>query len=76
MIVQPSDRVARVKTYYFARKLAEVNKLAATGKDVINLGIGSPDLPAPEEVLLALQDASKHPNASQYQSYRGLPELR
>ena len=46
------------------------------GRSVINMGIGSPDLPAHPKVVTALEDSLDHPNLHQYQSYQGLPELR
>lgn len=76
MIVQGSSRVAKVETYYFARKLAEIARLNEQGKDIINLGIGSPDLDPPQDVIDALKEAVSHPNAHKYQSYKGIPELR
>ena len=76
MIVSPSHRVDKVETYYFATKLAEIAELNASGKDIINLGIGSPDLMPPSEVLIALQSELKNPNAHKYQSYKGIVELR
>lgn len=45
------------------------------GLEVINLGIGSPDLPPPPDVLQELQISAQKPDAHGYQSYRGLPEL-
>ena len=44
--IQPADRLANVSEYYFSRKLKEVARMNAEGKDVISLGIGSPDMPA------------------------------
>ncbi len=76
MIVQPSDRVAKVETYYFTTKLAEIACLNKEGKNIINLGIGSPDLSAPDTVIDTLKETVHEPNANQYQSYRGIPELR
>jgi aspartate/methionine/tyrosine aminotransferase len=76
MIVSPSHRVDKVETYYFATKLAEIAELNASGKDIINLGIGSPDLMPPSEVLIALQSELKNPIAHKYQSYKGIVELR
>ena len=43
--VQPADRVGSVQEYYFSKKLKEVAEMNAAGKQVISLGIGSPDLP-------------------------------
>ena len=45
--IQPADRLANVSEYYFSRKLKEVARMNAEGKDVISLGIGSPDMPKP-----------------------------
>ena len=71
-----ATRLDHIKEYYFSRKLKEVRALAAQGHDIINMGIGSPDLPAPDTVVQALQNAMVDANAHQYQSYIGLPELR
>ena len=76
MIIKPSDRIGEVKAYYFATKLAEIAEMNARGEDVLNLGIGSPDLLPPPQVLEKLQSASKGEGANMYQSYKGLPELR
>lgn len=43
--ITPANRVGSVQEYYFSRKLKEVAEMNAAGKNVINLGIGSPDLP-------------------------------
>ena len=42
-MIQPADRLSLVSEYYFSRKLKEVAKLNAEGKDIISLAIGSPD---------------------------------
>ena len=71
-----ASRLNQTKEYYFSRKLREVRQRIAEGRPVINLGIGSPDLPPAPEVTAALQDALAHPKAHQYQSYQGIPPLR
>lgn len=76
MIVSPSNRVAKVETYYFATKLAEIARLNKEGSDIINLGIGSPDLSPPLEVIDTLKEELGNPLAHKYQSYKGLEELR
>lgn len=76
MIVSPSNRVAKVETYYFATKLAEIAELNSKGKNIVNLGIGSPDMKPPSEVLSVLKKEVDHPLAHKYQSYKGIPELR
>ena len=76
MIVQPSNRVAQATTYYFATKLAEIAQLNADGQDIINLGIGSPDLKPPAEVINQLKESAENETANKYQSYKGIPQLR
>ena len=69
-------RLNTVQEYYFSKKLREVAALVAEGKPVINMGIGSPDLPAHPKVVAALKESFDYPKVHQYQSYQGLPELR
>jgi len=71
-----SNNIANIKTYYFAKKLAEVRILNESGKGIINLGIGSPDIATPNAVVDSLKAAISKEGASQYQSYSGIPELR
>ncbi|GGD45372.1 pyridoxal phosphate-dependent aminotransferase [Muriicola marianensis] len=75
-MISTADRLKTVEEYYFSRKLKEVRSLAAAGRPIINMGIGSPDLAPSEDVLLTLRDAISDNGAHQYQSYQGLPELR
>jgi aspartate/methionine/tyrosine aminotransferase len=69
-------RLESIEEYYFSKKLREVAGLVQEGKDIINMGIGSPDLAPLFSVVDALKDSLTHPKAHQYQSYQGLPELR
>jgi len=75
-MIRSAKRLAQVKTYYFAKKLREIAELNAKGQDIINLGIGSPDMHPPDDVSQRLIDGLHSQNAHQYQSYFGLPELR
>lgn len=75
-MIQTAKRLETVEEYYFSAKLREVTQLLAEGKPIINMGIGSPDLPPATEVIKAIQTAVVAENAHQYQSYQGLPELR
>ena len=75
-MVTRSKKITSISTYYFADKLAEIRNMMAEGKDVINLGVGSPDMAPPQEVIKTLDDASKELNAHSYQSYTGIKELR
>ncbi len=50
--------------------------MSQSGTPVINLGIGNPDLPPPEQVVRKLVEIAVLPDVHGYQSYRGLPALR
>lgn len=74
--IEPAQRVNTIEEYYFARKLREVARLNAEGKDIVSLGIGGPDrMPAPE-VVETLCEAARKPDSHSYQPFMGLPELR
>lgn len=76
MAPKPSKRIEQVSEYYFSLKLAQVRSLQSSGKDIINLGIGNPDIPPHPEVLKELAQASVRNGSHTYQSYIGMPELR
>jgi len=76
MIISPANRLDEVQEYYFSKKLKEIRTLNAQGKNIINLGIGSPDLSPSEESIEALCSTAKLSDAHGYQSYTGIPELR
>lgn len=72
----PATRVGSVQEYYFSKKLKEVAEMNAAGKNVINLGVGSPDLPPSEKTVETLCRQANQPNNHGYQPYTGIPELR
>ena len=74
--IRPADRLHSVSEYYFSTKLKEVAQMNAQGKNVISLGIGSPDMPPSEETICALCTDAQKPDAHGYQSYVGIPALR
>lgn len=74
--MREAKRLENINEYYFSKKLEEVRGLAASGKNILNLGIGSPDLPPPIEAVEALTEALLHPNAHQYQPYKGQSKFR
>ena len=75
-MIQPADRLSLVSEYYFSRKLKEVAKLNAEGKDIISLAIGSPDMPPSAETVDVLCEHAKRPDTHGYQPTMGIPELR
>lgn len=76
MEIQPAHRVTEIQEYYFSRKLKEVARLNAEGKDIISLAIGSPDMPPASQVIDKLCEVAHDPNAHGYQPTVGIPELR
>jgi aspartate/methionine/tyrosine aminotransferase len=76
MAFSTSKRLEGIGEYYFSQKLREIDELNKAGKAIINLGIGSPDLPPHPDVIKVLQEESAKPNVHAYQSYKGSPILR
>ena len=74
--IKPAERLASVSEYYFSKKLKEVAQMNAEGKDVISLGIGSPDMPPSEKTIQTLCEAACNPDGHGYMPYVGIPELR
>jgi aspartate/methionine/tyrosine aminotransferase len=75
-MISTAERTKSIQEYYFSKKLAQIRQMNSNGEDVINLGIGSPDLPPSQSVtdraIEAIRDSSKHG----YQPYNGTAELR
>ncbi len=76
MTVTTSKRLEGIGEYYFSQKLREIEELNKQGKQIINLGIGSPDLPPHPDVIKTLQEEAAKPGVHAYQSYKGSPVLR
>jgi aspartate/methionine/tyrosine aminotransferase len=71
-----ANRLNGIGEYYFSKKLTEIGEMNKTGETVINLGIGSPDLPPHPSVIETLAAESAKPNVHAYQSYKGTEALR
>jgi aspartate/methionine/tyrosine aminotransferase len=74
--ILPAMRVNSVNEYYFSLKLKEIAAMNAAGKHVINLGIGSPDLPPSVQTIETLREHALRADEHGYQPYTGIPELR
>lgn len=75
-MITTAHRLEGIGEYYFSHKLREVAKLNQEGRSIINLGIGSPDLPPHPSVIGTLQQAAADPHNHAYQGYKGVPALR
>ncbi len=75
-MIKPSNRLNGIGEYYFSQKLREIDLMNKAGNNVINLGIGSPDLAPHPEVIKTLHEESSKPGNHGYQSYKGSAILR
>jgi len=71
-----ADRIKNLPPYLFAAIDQLKQKALGKGVDLINLGIGDPDLPTPATIIQRLQRASEDPKNHQYPSYEGLLPFR
>ena len=75
-LIKAASRTGLVNEYYFSAKLAQIARMKLEGADVINLGIGSPDMPPAQEVTDELSRTAAKDTSHGYQGYRGIPSLR
>lgn len=76
MKIKPAERLKSISEYYFSKKLKEIADMNARGLDVINLGIGSPDMAPSKNTVEMLVSESRKKDTHAYQSYMGIPALR
>ena len=75
--IERSHRLDGIGEYYFSRKLREISEIeAATGRQIIRLAMGSPDLPPHQSVIDRLAKEAQRPDVHKYMSYQGEPILR
>ncbi|MFC4302898.1 pyridoxal phosphate-dependent aminotransferase [Cohnella boryungensis] len=74
--ITPARRMQTLPEQFFAALVAKANARAATGRDVINLGQGNPDLPTPQSIVDRLKDAADNPAYHKYPPFRGFPFLK
>jgi len=75
-IFEKAERLKKLPPYLFKeidRKKAEVR---ARGVDIIDLGIGDPDLPTPSHIIEALKKAAEDPANHRYPSYSGMGDFK
>ena len=75
-MIKFAERISGINGYYFSSKLREVKTLIDSGKEIINLGIGSPDLMPPISAIENLKSGLSVKNAHKYQSYNGIDRIR
>lgn len=75
-LITAASRTGLVTEYYFSAKLAQIERMRQEGADIINLGIGSPDMAPATEVSAELTRSASVSGNHGYQGYRGIPTLR
>lgn len=76
MKFQPADRIAGFKSYYFATLGEKIQEMRKSGKDVIRLDIGSPDLPPTQEIIDSLCKAAQGKSVHGYTMHSGTKPFR
>lgn len=71
-----AKRIMDLPAYAFAVAGKRLEEMRARGVDVIDLGIGSPDLPPPPQIIEALYRSAQRADTHGYAGYYGLPALR
>jgi alanine-synthesizing transaminase len=69
-------RIQRLPPYVFAIVVELKSKLRHSGEDIIDLGMGNPDLPTPKHIVDKLIEAVRNPRNHRYSLSRGIPKLR
>ncbi|MCU0589141.1 MAG: LL-diaminopimelate aminotransferase [Syntrophobacteraceae bacterium] len=73
---EKAERLRRLPPYLFQEIDRLKAELVAKGVDVINLGVGDPDLPTPRHIIEALQRTAEDPANHQYPSYSGMNDFK
>jgi LL-diaminopimelate aminotransferase len=71
-----ADRIKNLPPYLFAAIDKAKQEARSRGVDVIDLSVGDPDLPTPEHIVRALNQAASDPSNHQYPSYEGKLSFR
>ena len=70
------DKLNRLPPYILAEVIELMKSARRSGEDVIDLGMGNPDLPTPAHVVDKIAEAAKNPRNHRYSASRGIPNLR
>jgi LL-diaminopimelate aminotransferase len=76
MRIEKAKRIEQIPPYLFAEIDKKKEEMRQKGIDLIDLGIGDPDLPTPKLVIERLQAAAENPRNHRYPSYEGMIEFR
>jgi LL-diaminopimelate aminotransferase len=76
MQIETAKRIEQIPPYLFAEIDKKKEEMRQKGADLIDLGIGDPDLPTPKPIIERLKKASEDPKNHRYPSYEGMIEFR
>lgn len=76
MQIEQAKRIEQIPPYLFAEIDKKKEEMRKKGMDLIDLGIGDPDLPTPKPIIERLKMASEDPKNHRYPSYEGMIEFR
>ncbi len=74
--VEMAERLTALPPYLFAALDRSKAALRAKGVDLIDLGVGDPDLPTPQRIVERMKEAVLNPQNHRYPSYEGMREFR
>ncbi len=74
--IELADRLKKLPPYLFAEIDRMKREVVGTGRDIIDLGVGDPDLPTPPHIIEALHRAALDPANHRYALDLGMPALR
>ncbi|HEX7061283.1 MAG TPA: aminotransferase class I/II-fold pyridoxal phosphate-dependent enzyme [Woeseiaceae bacterium] len=69
-------RLERLPPYVFAEVTELMLAARRAGRDIVDLGMGNPDLPTPAHVVEKIRETAANPRTHRYSSSRGIPNLR
>lgn len=71
-----ADRIRNLPPYLFAEIDKKISQKKRTGADIIDLGVGDPDIPTPEHIIDACCEAANKPENHRYPTYEGMLSFR
>jgi len=75
-VFEKAERLKKLPPYLFKELNRKRTELRARGVDIIDLGVGDPDLPTPDHIIEAMKDAVENPGNHRYPSYSGMDDLK
>ncbi len=75
-MIEMANRIKKLPPYLFAEIDRLKEEVEKKGMDIIDLGVGDPDIPTPNEIVEAAKEALEDPKNHQYPSYVGMYEFR